>query len=63
MDRGLTHREAVFLIYVVGAILGLVAIYVMHTKPGEAYQIMGVLVLLGLWFHWDFEWRKIRNRD
>lgn len=48
VKAGLTHREAVLTIYVLGACLGLVATLLTRASPLEAYGVLGTLLLAGL---------------
>ncbi len=48
VKAGLTHREAVLTIYVLGVGLGLVATLLTRAGPVEAYAVLGVLLLAGL---------------
>jgi UDP-GlcNAc:undecaprenyl-phosphate GlcNAc-1-phosphate transferase len=45
---GLTHREAVLTIYVVGVALGLIATLLTRASPLEAYAVLAVLLAAGL---------------
>ena len=48
VSLGWTHREAVMALYLVGGMLGIVAILLTKTSLVESYTIAGVIVLAGL---------------
>ncbi len=52
---GLSRREAVFLLYIVAFVLGLLAIYVTQASILEGYLVGGAVALIGLIGLWRFE--------
>ncbi|MGC9357979.1 MAG: glycosyltransferase family 4 protein, partial [Anaerolineae bacterium] len=52
---GLSRREAVFILYIVGFILGLVALFVTQASILEGYLMGGVVTLAGLYLLWRME--------
>jgi UDP-GlcNAc:undecaprenyl-phosphate GlcNAc-1-phosphate transferase len=52
---GFTQREAVMLLYLVGGMLGMVAIFVTQADLIEAYLFGGSVFLAGLWGIWRME--------
>jgi UDP-GlcNAc:undecaprenyl-phosphate GlcNAc-1-phosphate transferase len=52
---GFTQREAVMLLYLVGGMLGMVAVFVTQADLVEAYLLGGSVFLAGLWGMWRLE--------
>ena len=52
---GFTQREAVMLLYLVGGMLGMVAVFVTQADLVEAYLLGGSVFLAGLWGIWRLE--------
>jgi UDP-GlcNAc:undecaprenyl-phosphate GlcNAc-1-phosphate transferase len=52
---GLTRREAVFLLYIVAFVFGLLAIFVTRATIPEGYIVGGLVALTGLVALWRFE--------
>jgi UDP-GlcNAc:undecaprenyl-phosphate/decaprenyl-phosphate GlcNAc-1-phosphate transferase len=52
---GFTRREAVFLLYIVAFVLGLLAIFVTRASVVEGYLVGGVVAIAGLILLWRFE--------
>jgi UDP-GlcNAc:undecaprenyl-phosphate GlcNAc-1-phosphate transferase len=62
-DRGMTHREAVFALYLAGCFLGLLAIFVMQAALREAYVVAGGIALLCAYALWQLEFKSARKHD
>ncbi|GAB4548647.1 MAG: MraY family glycosyltransferase [Anaerolineae bacterium] len=52
---GFTSREAVMLLYLVGGMLGMVAVFVTQSDFIEAYLMGGTMLLAALWGMWRLE--------
>jgi len=52
---GFTQREAVMLLYLIGGMLGMVAVFVTQADLIEAYLLGGSVFLTGLWGMWRME--------
>ncbi|MEA3407272.1 MAG: MraY family glycosyltransferase [Chloroflexota bacterium] len=52
---GYTHREAVLTLYLVGAVLGVVAMYLTQATVTEGYIMGGIVLATGIYFLWKFE--------
>ncbi len=52
---GFSRREAVFLLYIVSFVLGLLAIFVTQASVFEGYFVGGLVALVGLYGLWRFE--------
>jgi UDP-GlcNAc:undecaprenyl-phosphate GlcNAc-1-phosphate transferase len=52
---GYTRREAVLTLYLVGAVLGVVAMYLTQATVTEGYVVGGLVLAAGLYFLWKFE--------
>jgi len=52
---GFTQREAVMLLYLVGGMLGMVAVFVSQADWVEAYLLGGVVFVAALWGIWRLE--------
>ena len=52
---GFTQREAVMLLYLIGGMLGMVAVFVTQADLIEAYLFGGSVFLAGLWGMWRME--------
>jgi UDP-GlcNAc:undecaprenyl-phosphate GlcNAc-1-phosphate transferase len=66
VKQGLTQREAVFALYLVGCAVGLLAILVMQATPSEGYQVgAAVLVItaLALWYLESKQSKKAISQD
>jgi len=62
VDRGLTQREAVLVLYLAGCAVGLLAIFIMQATLAEGYQVgLVVLVVTGL-VVWQLERRPSGRR-
>jgi UDP-GlcNAc:undecaprenyl-phosphate GlcNAc-1-phosphate transferase len=55
---GLSHREAVMVLYLVACACGLAAIYAAQANQFDSYFLTGVMALLGLWGLWRLEFRQ-----
>jgi UDP-GlcNAc:undecaprenyl-phosphate GlcNAc-1-phosphate transferase len=53
--RGLTQREAVFLLYLAGCACGILAIFVMQANVPEGYQVGAAVLAVALWALWRLE--------
>jgi UDP-GlcNAc:undecaprenyl-phosphate GlcNAc-1-phosphate transferase len=54
--RGLTSREAVLSLYLVGGALGMAAVFVARANVLEGYMAAGAVALLALYALWQLEW-------
>ena len=60
---GLTQRETVLVIYLLGAMLGIVALLIMQSSIVEGYVIGAVFLLLGMYGVWWFDNRPVPVPD
>jgi UDP-GlcNAc:undecaprenyl-phosphate GlcNAc-1-phosphate transferase len=58
VNSGMTNREVVFFLYLVGCTLGLLAIFVMQANIFEAYTMGGAVVILAVFALVHMEFRK-----
>jgi UDP-GlcNAc:undecaprenyl-phosphate GlcNAc-1-phosphate transferase len=56
--RGLTQREAVFALYLVGCAFGLLAIFIMQASVAEGYQVGGAVLLVAAYALWRLERKR-----
>jgi len=52
---GFTQREAVMLLYLVGGMLGMVAVFITQADLIEAYLLGGIVLLAAVWGIWRLE--------
>jgi UDP-GlcNAc:undecaprenyl-phosphate GlcNAc-1-phosphate transferase len=57
--RGLTQREAVFALYLVGCAFGLLAIFVTQASIPEGYQVGAAVLAVAAYALWRLEWRPV----
>lgn len=62
-DRGMTHREAVLTLYLVGCGLGMLAVFVTQATIPEGYAVGGATLLAGLYALWKYEFRRHPERS
>jgi len=55
VKQGYTHREAVLILYLAGAVLGVVAMYLTQATVREGYVMGAIVLAAGLYFLWRFE--------
>jgi UDP-GlcNAc:undecaprenyl-phosphate GlcNAc-1-phosphate transferase len=60
---GMTHREAVLVLYIVSFILGLLAIFVTQANGPEGYAVGGLTALAGLYGLWRLERPPFISRE
>lgn len=60
--KGMTHREAVFFLYLLSCMLGLIAIFVMQASILEAYTMSGLVLLFGIFALVRLEFQSRRNQ-
>jgi UDP-GlcNAc:undecaprenyl-phosphate GlcNAc-1-phosphate transferase len=61
--RGLTQREAVFALYLVGCAFGLLAIFIMQASIAEGYQVGGAVLVAAVYALWRLERRSGEGGD
>jgi len=55
VKMGYTQREAVLILYLVGAALGVIAMYLTQATVAEGYVVGGITFLVGVYFLWKLE--------
>ncbi len=58
VDLGMTPREAVLTLYLVGCGLGMLAVFVTQASIPEGYGVGGAAALMMLYFLWKLEFRR-----
>ncbi len=58
VDSGMTQREAVLTLYLVGCGLGMLAVFVTQASIPEGYGVGGAALLAGLYALWRYEFRR-----
>lgn len=61
VERGLTPREAVLTLYLVGCGLGMLAVFVTQASIAEGYAVGGAALLAALFALWRYEFRRGRS--
>jgi UDP-GlcNAc:undecaprenyl-phosphate GlcNAc-1-phosphate transferase len=61
--RGLTQREAVFALYLVGCAFGLLAIFIMQASVAEGYQVGAAVLVVAAYALWRLERRPVEGTD
>ena len=61
--RGLTHLEAVLLLFLAGAAFGLFAVFIMQARIAEGYQVGCAILLFAAWLLWKLERGPETRRD
>ncbi len=60
---GLSHREAVLVLYLGACLCGFAAIYAAETPMLDSNFITGAMLLLGAWGLWRLEFRQTTNKE
>jgi len=55
VDRGFSQREAVLILYLIGGVFGMIALYMTQASLLEAYVMAGLTAVTAIYFIWKLE--------
>ena len=55
VDRGFSQREAVLILYLMGGVFGMIALYMTQASLLEAYMMAGLTAVIAVYFIWKLE--------
>ena len=59
VQRGMTRREAVMMLYLVAGALGVLAMFCAQFSTIESYLVVAAVIVVGAWALWEFDLRNV----